>query len=108
MKSQPTLVATDSIASVSLHPPRLIQAAGFNLAPMFILLSVGLGILCSRLFSIDVIIRRTLVYAMLTAWVGVCRLHRGQSDTPGSSDRGFGIGDRGLDPDDRRAVQPRA
>jgi len=71
MKSQLTLVATDSITSVGPHPPRLMQTAGFTIVPTFILPSVGVALLRYRRFEINVIIRRTLVYSALTLVLGL-------------------------------------
>jgi hypothetical protein len=71
MKPQPNLVATDSTVSVGPHQPRLMRTAGFHIAPTFLLPSVSVALLCYRLFDIDIIIRRTLVYSALTIVVGI-------------------------------------
>jgi hypothetical protein len=71
MKPQPTLVATDLTASVGMHAPRLMRTAGFRVAPSFLLPRVGVTLLRSRLFDIDVIICITLVYSALTLALGL-------------------------------------
>ena len=45
----------------------LILKVGFALSFMLIPLSIGVAVLRSRLFDIDVLINRTLVYGSLTA-----------------------------------------
>jgi hypothetical protein len=50
---------------------RLLVAAGFNVFLLLVPLSIGIAILRSRLFDIDALINRTLVYSTLTAGLGL-------------------------------------
>ncbi len=45
----------------------MVQNIGYSLAPLMIPIFIGVGILRSRLWDIDIIIRRTLQYTVLTA-----------------------------------------
>jgi hypothetical protein len=59
-------------ASVSCDPgtPNLycdvVQKVGYSVSPLLIPIFIGIGILRSRLWDIDVVIRRTLQYSILT------------------------------------------
>src|SRR3990172_5250360 len=63
-----TIVASDSAACEN---PNLfcdtVQNIGYSLSPLMIPIFIGIGILRSRLWDIDLLIRRTLVYTVLTA-----------------------------------------
>jgi hypothetical protein len=49
----------------------LIQSLGYGLSPLMIPIFIGMAIVRSRLWDIDVLIRRTLVYSLLTAILGL-------------------------------------
>jgi hypothetical protein len=48
--------------------------SGFALSFLLVPLSIGMAVLRSRLFDVDVLINRTLVYALLTAFLGLLYL----------------------------------
>jgi hypothetical protein len=52
----------------------MIQSVGYGLSPLMIPLFIGIAILHSRLWDIDVLIRRTLVYGVLTGLLGLLYL----------------------------------
>jgi hypothetical protein len=52
----------------------MIQSVGYGLSPLMIPLFIGIAILRSRLWDIDVLIRRTLVYGVLTGLLGLLYL----------------------------------
>jgi hypothetical protein len=52
----------------------LIQSVGYGLSPLMIPVFIGIAILRSRLWNIDVLIRRTLVYGVLSGMLGLLYL----------------------------------
>jgi hypothetical protein len=49
----------------------LVLKTGFALSFLLVPLSIGVAVLRSRLFDVDVLINRTLVYGLLTAFLGL-------------------------------------
>jgi hypothetical protein len=52
----------------------LIQTLGYGLSPLMIPIFIGMAILRSQLWDIDIFIRRTLVYSLVTAILGLLYL----------------------------------
>ena len=49
----------------------VVQNIGYNVSPLLIPIFIGIGILRSRLWDIDIVIRRTLQYSLLTGLLGL-------------------------------------
>jgi hypothetical protein len=64
--SGPYIGLENSSAGLQLHGT-LIQDVGYFLGPLLIPISIGVAILRSQLWGIDVIIRRALIYSVLSA-----------------------------------------
>ncbi|RLT45065.1 MAG: hypothetical protein DWI57_01710 [Chloroflexi bacterium] len=64
------LVANGPISCGAVGEPKLycdiVQGIGYSLSPLMIPIFIGIGILRSRLWDIDILIRRTLQYTLLT------------------------------------------
>ncbi|MFZ1264949.1 MAG: hypothetical protein WA089_01800 [Anaerolineae bacterium] len=64
------LVANGPISCDPLGGPKLycdiVQGIGYSLSPLMIPIFIGIGILRSRLWDVDILIRRTLQYTLLT------------------------------------------
>ena len=102
-------------AAVDLPPrdvgPRMLSMLLMDASALMIPLSIGIAMLRSRLFDIDVVINRTLVYGSLTAML-VALYVGGVAHDPGGLPRPHRTGaaatarGRRLYPRDSRPVQP--